>query len=83
MIIQIAINIKGRNTKQQANKKVSLNVLQMMAVHVKTGLLQGGNLARKEHEKLSEFKCSTGYLQKFLKCCRWRYILDCKPRQAS
>ena len=48
---------------------MSLNVLQMMAVHVKTELLQGGNLARKEHEKLSEFKCSTGYLQKFLKCC--------------
>ena len=41
----------------RANKKVSLNVLQMMAVHVKTELLQGGNLARKEHEKLSEFKC--------------------------
>ena len=53
----------------RANKKVSLNVLQMMAVHVKTELLQGGNLARKEHEKLSEFKCSTGYLQKFLKRC--------------
>ena len=37
----------------------------MMAVHVKTELLQGGNLARKEHEKLSEFKSNNVKSQLF------------------